>query len=103
MLTQSFTLFFIPIHTYKKIRHIACPYCDSYIELTKSEFNEIHKELPNYKSNIINSLFWKCVRGIIILGVAFVIYDAYIYDSNSGYSDNSYYEEYDDYEEDYDY
>lgn len=32
--------------------------------------------------------------------MAFVIYDTYIYDSNSEYSDDSYYEEYD---EDYDY
>lgn len=103
LLTQSFTMFFIPIHTYKKIRHIACPHCDSYIELTKSKFNEIHKELPNYKSNIINDLFWKSVRAIIILGLIFIIYDTYMYDSSSDYSNDSYYEEYDNYEEDYDY
>lgn len=101
LLTQSFTLFFIPIYAYKKIRHVACPHCDSYIELTKLEFDEIHKKLPNYKSNIANSLFWKCIRAIIILGLIFTIYDTYIYNSNSDYSEDSYYDEYDDYEADY--
>lgn len=78
LLTKSFTMFFIPIVTYKKIRYIACPNCDSYIELTKSQFNKIHKNLPNYKSNIINEFFWQLITILIGVSLALAIYSEVI-------------------------
>lgn len=71
LFTKSFTLFFIPIVTYEKIRYVACPNCDSCIELNRSQFNEMHKSLPNYKSNIITDLFWKFVT--ILVGISTIL------------------------------
>lgn len=68
--TKSFTVFFVPIITYKKIRYTECPSCETYIELSKSDFKHIHKQLPNYSSNIVNDVV---LKSISIIGVLFML------------------------------
>lgn len=42
-----FTLFFIPIIPYKTSYQIACPNCNSFVELTKEQFIELKNSIEN--------------------------------------------------------